>query len=151
MRLGKFRLKNQSSFVLDLEKTYKAESNQEDEMRKLYQQLETERILKKEAVNKLTQVMFQRQPQRGGGGSRYILIINGCGLTLNIIIHLISSQRPEHRKTHVREIRKLKGELEQETQKYKRVVEKYQQQLEEIQGVCTVHDCSVHECNKYHS
>ena len=46
-----------------------------------------------------------------------------------------TSQRPAPRQSHEREIRKLKGELQQETQKCKRVVEKYQQQLEEIQRV----------------
>ena len=52
-----------------------------------------------------------------------------------MIAWFVSPQRPEPRKSHEREIRKLKGELQQETQKYKRVVEKYQQQLEEIQRV----------------
>ncbi len=46
----------------------KAEENQGDDLKRLHHQLETERVLKKEAVNKLTQVMFQRQPQVKGGG-----------------------------------------------------------------------------------
>lgn len=95
--------------LLRLDAVQQTEGSQEEELRRLHQSLETERILKKEAVNKLTQVMFQRQPQKGG------------------------SQRPEPRRAHEREIRKLKGELQQESQKYKRVVEKYHQQLEEVQ------------------
>ena len=48
-----------------LDAVQQTEGSQEEELRRLHQSLDTERILKKEAVNKLTQVMFQRQPQKG--------------------------------------------------------------------------------------
>ena len=48
-----------------LDAVQQTEGSQEEELRRLRQSLDTERILKKEAVNKLTQVMFQRQPQKG--------------------------------------------------------------------------------------
>ena len=57
------------TYPIELEQYVKVESSQEDELKRLHNQLETERVLKKEAVNKLTQVMFQRQPQvKGGSG-----------------------------------------------------------------------------------
>lgn len=48
-----------------LDDLQKSGGSQEEDMRKLVQQLETEKMLKKEAVNKLTQIMYQRQTQKG--------------------------------------------------------------------------------------
>ena len=74
-------------------------------------QMDEERVKKQEAINKLAQIMYQRQNTRG------------------------QSQRQEPRKAQDREIRKLRGELQRETQRSRHVVEKYQQQLEEIKQV----------------
>ena len=49
--------------------------------------------------------------------------------------HSGTSQRPEPRKAHEREMRKLRGELQQETQRHKATMERYHQQIEEIQHV----------------
>uniref|UniRef100_A0A1X7V8G1 non-specific serine/threonine protein kinase n=1 Tax=Amphimedon queenslandica TaxID=400682 RepID=A0A1X7V8G1_AMPQE len=84
------------------------DETRDDEIKKMSKQLETEKMMKKEAINKLTRIMLERKS-------------------------LPNVKKPEPRRAHEREIRKLRGELQQETQKYKRVVEKYQQQLEEIQ------------------
>lgn len=51
--------------LLGLDDFQKSEGSQEEEMKKLRQQVDTEKMLKKEAVNKLTQIMYQRQTQKG--------------------------------------------------------------------------------------
>ena len=50
--------------LLGLDDFQKSEGSQEEEMKKLKQQVDTEKMLKKEAVNKLTQIMYQRQTQK---------------------------------------------------------------------------------------
>ena len=94
-----------------LEEAQTQDSDREELHQKLKKQVADERIKKQEAINKLAQIMYQRQNTRG------------------------LSQRQEPRKAHEREIRKLRGELQRETQRSRHVVEKYQQQLEEIKQV----------------
>jgi HD superfamily phosphohydrolase len=99
---------NLKTALIRLEELQRLAGDYEDDKKKLLQQIENEKMLKNVAVNKLTQVMLQRGPNSG-------------------------NSKPAPRKAHEREIRKLRGELQQEMQKYKSVVDKYQKNLEEIQ------------------
>ena len=79
-------------------------------MSKLQKTLDSEKVKKVEAINKLTQVMFSRPPTRTG------------------------KQTAEPRRQD-REIRKLRGELQRETEKFNNLVAKYHKDLEDVQLV----------------
>ena len=79
-----------------------------EEKKKLRQTLSIEQVKKVEAINKLAQVMYSRPPTRGGG------------------------HQPSQSRRQDREIRKLRGELQHETQKFQNMVKKYQRELEEV-------------------
>ena len=79
-------------------------------MAKLQKTLDSEKVKKVEAINKLTQVMFSRPPTRTGK----------------------STAEPRRQD---REIRKLRGELQRETEKFNNLVAKYHKDLEDVQIV----------------
>ena len=62
------------------------------------------------------QIMFSRAPARGG-----------------------SAQPSSGSRRQEREIRKLRGELQHETQKFQNMVKKYQKELEDVSSVSCVH------------
>ena len=82
----------------------------EENMKKLQKSLDSERVKKVEAINKLTQVMFSRPPTRAGK----------------------STAEPRRQD---REIRKLRHELQRETEKFNNLVAKYHKDLEDVQIV----------------
>ena len=82
----------------------------DEEMAKMKKTLESEKVKKVEAINKLTQVMFSKPPTRTGR----------------------SQAEP---KRQDREIRKLRGELQRETEKFNNLVAKYHKDLEDVQLV----------------
>ena len=82
----------------------------DENMKKLRKTLESEKVKKVEAINKLTQVMFSRPPSRTGK----------------------STDQP---KRQDREIRKLRHELQRETEKFNNLVTKYHKDLEDVQIV----------------
>ena len=68
--------------------------------------------------------------------------VSCCEQVHEFVILLSNSNqqlRPISRQPYEREIRQLKGVLQQETQKNRRLAEKYQQQLEEMHKVCKVY------------
>ena len=75
--------------------------------------VEAERVKKQEAINKLAQIMYQRQNTGKG----------------------INDKQPPRNKAQEREIRRMRGELEKETRRSQQLVEKFQQQLEDIKQV----------------
>ena len=85
----------------------------EENMKKLQKMFDSERVKKVEAINKLTQVMFSRPPTRTGKNTA------------------------EPRRQD-REIRKLRHELQRETEKFNNLVAKYQKDLEDVQIVSVV-------------
>lgn len=84
-------------------------------MAKLRKTLESEKVKKVEAITKLTQVMYSRPPTKTGK----------------------STAEPRRQD---REIRKLRGELQRETEKLNNLVAKYHKDLEDIQLV-SLHLC----------
>jgi predicted nucleic acid-binding Zn-ribbon protein len=81
----------------------------QDKINSLEKELKFMEVKKNEAINKLAQVMFSRTPDRGG-----------------------SSQQSSGSRRQDREIRKLRGELQHETQKFQNMVRKYQKELEDV-------------------
>jgi chromosome segregation ATPase len=75
----------------------------------LEKELKFMEVKKNEAINKLAQVMFSRTPTHGR-----------------------PSQQSSASRRQDREIRKLRGELQHETQKFQNMVKKYQKEVEDV-------------------
>ena len=124
--------------LLELEERSGQGEDYEERINSLEKELKFMEVKKNEAINKLaqvctshtsfipvylpcphththTQIMFSRTPARGG-----------------------SSQPSSGSRRQEREIRKLRGELQHETQKFQNMVKKYQEQLEEVSNVSDV-------------
>ena len=94
----------------------------EENMKKLQKTLDSEKVKKVEAINKLTQVMFSRPPTSRTGRS---------------------TAEPRRQD---REIRKLRHELQRETEKFNNLVAKYHKDLEDVQIVCLCVYVCVYVC-----
>jgi len=94
--------------IMRLDETNSRVTSQEEELKKLKQTLEIEKMKKAEAINKLTVVMYERPPTKSG--------------------------RSSEPRRQDREIRKLRGELQHEAEKFQNMVRKYQKELEDVQS-----------------
>ena len=86
----------------------------DEQIKKLKLNYESEKLKKTETINKLEQILFARATVKSGGG--------GSGKN--------EPQRQD------RELRKLRGELQRETENYQKMVNKYNKELEDVQQVC---------------
>ena len=84
----------------------------DEQIKKLKQNYESEKLKKTETITKLEQILFTRSAAKSGGGG--------------------GKNEPQRQD---REIRKLRGELQRETENYQKMVNKYSKDLEEVQQV----------------
>ena len=108
-----------STNITGIEEVNSQETDREEDYIKMKKMVEAERVKKQEAINKLAQIMYQRQNTGKG----------------------INDKQPPRNKAQEREIRRLRGELEKETRRSQQLVEKFQQQLEDIKQVLS-YTCS---------
>ena len=97
----------------DEKKNYKDASDVQEELEKMKKTLQTEKMLKQQAVNKLAQILNQK-PQSAGAARK----LNSAEL-----------------KKKEKENRKLQQDLTTEKEKFNQMVAKYQKDLQDLQVI----------------